>query len=88
MATTAGKFTLNASGDLRKVRLGVEFGAAEQPQLAQHGRTHLLGLIDEQHGPTARALQVGQPGFTQDLEASPAIVGSQADTPKTSPISR
>ena len=46
-------------------RLRVEAGAGHQAQLAQHGRAHLLRLVDQQHGAPACGLQVRQPALAQ-----------------------
>ena len=43
-ATVAGE-------DDGEQRAGVELGAGQQAQLAEHGGEHLLGLVDEEHGP-------------------------------------
>lgn len=77
-----------AGDDHTQQRLGVEFGAAEQAQFAQYRRTHLLSLIDEQHGPTARALQRwASQASRKTLKPAQRLCGRK-ETPKMSPISR
>ena len=54
--------------------VAVETGGGQQPQLGQHGRQHLLGLVDDQHGPGERAIDVRLPALAQHLGAGPAVV--------------
>ena len=59
--------------------LGVEAGAGEQAQLVEHGGTHLLCFVHQQHGTPTGGLQMAEPGGTQRLEAAPAVVRTQRD---------
>ena len=47
--------------------------AGEQTQLTEHHRRHLLGLIDEDDGPSAGRAEVVEPARAQRLEPAPAI---------------
>jgi hypothetical protein len=58
-------------------RLGIEAGAGEQAQLVEHGGTHLLGFVHQQHGAPAGGFQMAEPGRAQRLEAAPAVVRAQ-----------
>jgi len=52
----------------------VECGRAQEPQLVQDRRLHLLRLVDDQHRTQERGLDVGLPALAQDAGAGPAIV--------------
>jgi hypothetical protein len=54
-------------------RLGVEVGAGEEPQLAQHFHAHFLGFVDQQHRLEAGGGQVGPPAFAESFEPSPTV---------------
>ena len=51
----------------------------EQAQLVEHGRVHLLGLVDQQHRAQEGGLQMSQPALAQGLEAAPAVMGLELD---------
>jgi hypothetical protein len=40
---------------------------------------HLLGLVNDQHGPRQRGIDVGLPAVAQDLGAGPSVVRGQLD---------
>ena len=68
-----------AGEDDAEQRAGVELGAGQHAQLAEHGGKHLLRFVDEEHGAQAGVLEVAEPAVAQGLEAAPAIVGLQGD---------
>lgn len=55
-------------------RLGIEAGAGQEAQLREHGRSHLLRFVDQQHWASSCGFEVSDPAFAQDLEATPAVV--------------
>ena len=59
--------------------MGIELGGGQQAQLAQNGRLHLLGLIDDQHRLGKGAVDMRLPALAQDLGAAPAVVRMQLD---------
>ncbi len=48
---------------------GVEVGAGQQPQFAEHFGSHLLGFVDQQHGLDAGGGQMGAPINFSGLQA-------------------
>ena len=46
---------------------------------AEHGGQHLLGLVDDQHGPAQRGVDMALPALAQHLGAGPAVVRVQLD---------
>ena len=59
--------------------MAVETRRGQQAQLGEHGGRHLLGLVDDQHGPRQRGVDVGLPALAQHLGAGPAVVRAQLD---------
>jgi len=55
----------------------VEVGAGQQPQFAEHLRSHLLGFVDQQHGLDAGGGQMGTPPLAEGFEAAIAIRGAE-----------
>ena len=41
------------------------------------GESHLLGLVDDEHGSGKRAVDMRLPALAQDLGSAPAVVGAQ-----------
>ena len=58
---------------------GVEPGGAQQAQLGENGRQHLLRLVDDQDRPRQRGVDVGLPALAQHLGAGPAVVRAELD---------
>ena len=71
---SASDAVMVARGDL-----GVEIGGGQQAELGEHGRLHLLRLIDEQYWPGEGGLDVSLPTLTQGLGPTPAIMRAQFD---------
>jgi hypothetical protein len=59
--------------------VGVEIGGGQQAQFGEHGGLHLLRLVDDEHRPGQRAVDVRLPALAQDLGAAPAVVRAQFD---------
>ena len=59
--------------------VAVEPGGGQQAQLGEHGGQHLLGLVDDEHGPRQRGVDMGLPAIAQDLGAGPAVVRGELD---------
>ena len=57
----------------------IELGGTQQAQLGENGRQHLLRLVDDEHRPRQRGIDVGLPALAQHLGAGPAVVGTQFD---------
>ena len=57
----------------------VEPGRGEQPQLGEDRQQHLLRLVDDEHRPGERGVDVGLPAVAQDLGAAPAVVRVELD---------
>jgi hypothetical protein len=59
--------------------MGIEPCGTQQAQLGENGRQHLLRLVDDQHRPRQRGIDVGLPALAQHLGAGPAVVGAEFD---------
>jgi hypothetical protein len=59
-------------------RARIELGGGEDAQLGEDRGRHLLGFVDEQDGTAAGGLDVGEPGFAEDLEAAQRLCGARA----------
>ena len=71
----------------REQDVQVEPGGAQQAQLGQNGRQHLLRLVDDQDRPRQRGVDVGLPAPRSALAPAQRFVGGDS-TPNRSPISR
>src|SRR5947209_1427320 len=75
-------------GEDLEIELLIDLGelavGGENAQLGQDGGGHFLGLVDEQRGSAAGGLDVGEPGFAEDLETAPAVVGREDDAEELS----
>jgi hypothetical protein len=60
--------------------VAVEAGGREQPQLGEHSRQHLLGLVDDQHGSRQGGVDMGLPALAQHLGAGPSVVRGELDS--------
>ena len=59
--------------------MGIEPRRGQKPQLGEHGRQHLLRLVDDQHGARERGIDVALPALAQQLCAAPSVVRMQHD---------
>ena len=57
----------------------VQIGGGQQTEFGHHRGLHLLRLVDDQHGPGQRALDVGLPALAQDFRAGEAVMRAQFD---------
>ena len=65
---------------------GVQVGAGEQAQFAEHDRVHFLGFIDEQDRAVEGGFDVVVPFFPQDFGAGPAVVRARGARRRVRPV--
>jgi hypothetical protein len=79
--------TAVAGEDHKEDGAGVQMGAGEQAQFGENGGGHLLGFIDDQHGPAERSLDLGLPFIPKGFGPIPAIVRGESDGEEISQFS-
>ena len=63
-----------------------DVGGGEPADFGEHRIGQLLGLVDEQQGPHAGVVEMGEPALAKIAEPAPAVAGHELDAEHRDPV--